>query len=164
MWKLLCLFFKNVCSEKKPKDINVKVFNMITSKNEDKTMTKHIKCDCKSKFNSTTCNSDHKLNNKAFQYECKIYHKCKKTYRLNPSTCENSKYLKSIADTSVITCGEIIDAMDVATTNTIATNMSLNCHKKVRYEIDSYILHTVLLVIILLLITTISCYPHGKRK
>ena len=43
---------------KKSKDINIKVFNMITNKNEAKTMTKHILCDCKCKFNSTTCNSN----------------------------------------------------------------------------------------------------------
>ena len=38
----------------------------------------------------------------------------------------------------------------------------INCHcKKIR---DSYILHTVLLVIILLLITIIICYNYGKQK
>ena len=37
----------------------------------------------------------------------------KKDYSWNPSTCisENSKYLKSITDTSVIKCGEIIIVM-----------------------------------------------------
>ena len=40
---------------------------------------------------------------------CKNYRTCKKDYGWNPSTCicENDKYLKSIADTSVIACGEI---------------------------------------------------------
>ena len=42
----------------KTKDIDVKVFNMITGINEDKTLIKHISCDCKCKFNSTTCNSN----------------------------------------------------------------------------------------------------------
>ena len=38
----------------------------------------------------------------------------------------------------------------VSTKNNIATNASINCHnKKVRYKIDCYILHTVLLVIML---------------
>ena len=52
---------------KKTKDINVKVFNMITNKNEAKAMTKHISCDFKCKFNSTTCNSYQKWNKKTFQ-------------------------------------------------------------------------------------------------
>ena len=65
--------------------------------------------------------------------------------------CENSKDLKSIANTSVIECDELVTVTDIVSTkkaNTIATNVmstaSINCHsKKVR---DCYILHTVLLV------------------
>ena len=41
---------------KETKDINVKAFNMITNKDEAKAMMEHISCDCKFKFNSTTCN------------------------------------------------------------------------------------------------------------
>ena len=41
-----CLFSKNVCS-KETKNINVKAIEMITNKNEAKTMTKHISRDCK---------------------------------------------------------------------------------------------------------------------
>ena len=43
-----------ICVPKKTKDINVKAFNMITNKNEVKTMTKHIQYYyCKCKLNST---------------------------------------------------------------------------------------------------------------
>ena len=51
-----------------------------------------------------------KWSNKTCKCECKNYHKCKKDYSCNPNTCiyENSKYLKSIADTSVIAYDEII--------------------------------------------------------
>ena len=69
-----------ICVSKKAKDINVKVFNMITNKNYAKAMAKHILCDCKCKFNSTTYNSDKKWNNKTCQCECKNYRKCKKDY------------------------------------------------------------------------------------
>ena len=58
-----------VCVPKETKDINVKAFNKIANKNEAKTMTKHISCDCKCKFNCTTCNSSQKWNNKRFQYD-----------------------------------------------------------------------------------------------
>ena len=106
---------------------------MITNKNEAKPMTKHISCDCKCKFNSITCNSYQKWNNKTCQYECKNYCKCKDDYNWNPSTCicENSKYLKSIVDTSGTECDEIIIIMDnVSTnkTNTIATKKN-KCYK-----------------------------------
>ena len=79
------------------------------------------------------------------------------------------KYLKSVADTSVTECDEIIIAMNNLTTkktNVITTNVtstaSINCYsKKVR---DCYVLHTVLLAIILLLIITIICYNYAKQK
>ena len=113
-----------------------------------------------------------KWNNKTYLCECKSYRKYKNYYIWNASTstCDNSKYLKSIADTLVISCDEIIYAMDIVSTkmtNDLATStVSINCHnKKVRYNIDSYILHTVLLVIILLLlIITIICCHYAKHR
>ena len=96
----------------KKKDINVKVSvsNMITNTNEAKAMIKHISCDCNCKFNSTNYNSSQKWTIETCQCDCKNYRICKKDYSWNPSTCicQNSKFLKSIADTSVITCDEII--------------------------------------------------------
>ena len=52
-WNVL---LPKICVPKKTKDINVKAFNMITNKNETKTMAKYISCDCKCKINSETCN------------------------------------------------------------------------------------------------------------
>ena len=43
------------------KHLNVKVFN---NRWNYKTLVKHISCDCKCKFNSTTCNSNQKWDNK----------------------------------------------------------------------------------------------------
>ena len=58
----------------------------------------------------------------------KIIVHARKGYNWNPSKCicENSKYLKSVADTSVITCDKIIFVM----TNTIARNVSINSDGK----------------------------------
>ena len=83
---------------KKTKDVNVKAFDMITNKNEAKTMAKHFLCGFKCKFNSTACNSNQKCNNKTCPCEYKNYRKCKKSYSCNPSTCtcDNSKFLKII--------------------------------------------------------------------
>ena len=170
-WGGRCIILSpNICVPKKTRDINVKVFNMITNKkNEAKAMAKHISCNCKCKFNITTCNLNQKWNNETCQCECKNYRKCKKDYRWNPRTiiCENGKYFKSIADTSVITCVEIISAMNIVSSkmkNNVTTNVSINFNdKKVRSEIDCYILHIDLLAIILLLITNIICYDYAKH-
>ena len=90
-----------ICVPNETKNINVMAFNMITNKNETNAMREHISCDCKCKFNSTICNSNQKRNTKTCQCKCKNHVKCKKNYSWNPSTCicENSRYLKSIADT-----------------------------------------------------------------
>ena len=42
------------------------------NKIEAKVITQHISCDCKSKFNSTTCNSNQTWNNKTCQCNVKI--------------------------------------------------------------------------------------------
>ena len=128
-----------ICIPKQIKDINVKAFNIITNKNEAKAMTEHASCNCKCKFNSTISNSNQKWNNKTCQCECKNYGICKQDYGWSTSAyiCENSKYLKSIADTSVTECDEIIIVVDnvlTKKTNTAATNImstgSINCHSK----------------------------------
>ena len=77
-------------------------------------------------------------------------------------TCENSRYLKSIADS---VCIEIINASDsvstnvtsIIWTNVTSTMLTNSDDKKVRYKMYCYILYTVLLVIILLLIIAIIC-------
>ena len=144
-----------MCSKRNKR--HLKGFNVITNKNEAKAMTKHISCDCKCKFSSTTCNSNQKWNSKTCQCQRRNYHECEKDYSWNPSTCicENNKILKGIPDTSVIECDEITTVMvSTKMTNTITTNVtstaSINCHsKKVR---DCYILHTVLLMSTLVLL------------
>ena len=110
-------------------------------------MTKHISCDCECKFNSVACNLNQKWNNKTCQCQYENYRKCKKdcSWNLGTYISEDSKYSKSIAHTSVITCEEIISFIDIVSTkmtNTIALNVSTNCYtEKVKYKIDCYILH-----------------------
>ena len=59
-------------SKRNKRHINVKAFDMIRNQDEDKAMPEHISCDCKCKFNSATCNSKQKRDNKTCQ--CKIKH------------------------------------------------------------------------------------------
>ena len=98
-------------------------------------MKLNISCSCKCKFNIATCNSNQKWNTETCQWECKNYRTCKIDNDWNPRICicENSKYLKSIAYSSVITCDEIISVMDIVSTrmtNNIATNVPINYDDK----------------------------------
>ena len=117
-----------ICAPKETKDINFKAFNMIANKSKTKTMTEHISCNCKCKFNSTICNSNQKWNNKT----CKNYCERKKDYSWIPSTCicESSKYLKSISDTSVTECDDVVIVMDkVSTKRTHHSNTKDNSYE-----------------------------------
>ena len=65
----------------------------------------------------------------------KITVHAKTDFSWNPRRCicENSKHLKSIADTSLIEHDEIRSVMDIVstkTTNTMATNVPISCHSK----------------------------------
>ena len=49
---------------------------MIRGINESKTLTKHISCECKCKFDGRKGNSNQKLNNDKCQCECKRHNIC----------------------------------------------------------------------------------------
>ena len=134
-------------------------------------MVKHISCNCKYKFSSTTCNSNQTWNNNKCQCECKKYRTCKKIYSWKPSTCicENSKRLKYIVDDSVIACDEIIyvtgiDCISKYDKYYITNYANKLRYKKIRYKMDCYILHTVLLVTIVLFIIAIICCYYVKHR
>ena len=95
----------------KTKDLNLSKFNIIAGIYESKTLTKHISCKYKDRFDGRKCNSDRQWNNDKCQCECKKIHVSKKDYVRNPATCnqENGKYLACIINNSAITCDEIID-------------------------------------------------------
>ena len=95
-------------------------------------------------------------------------HTCGKDYLWNSSacSCENSGYLESIIDNSVITSDNIIGDSDSVSTNVscsvpmnTANTASINFDgKTIRYKMDCYILHKILLVVILLFIIVIICF------
>ena len=101
-----------VCVPNETEDLNLHVFN-ITVINKSKTLTKHISCKCKLKFNSKRCNLNQKWNSNKFCCECKNpkeHHIWEKSYISNPVTC-SCKNSKSVGhtDNSVVICSEIID-------------------------------------------------------
>ena len=85
---------------------------MIAGRNEQKTLTKHISCECKCRFHGRKCNSDQSWNNDKCYSECKKHHVCENDHVWNPATCrcENGKYLASIVDDSAIICDEVSGA------------------------------------------------------
>ena len=76
-----------VCIPNKTEDLNLSIFNMITGINESKSLTKHISCDCKCKFDRTKCKLNQWWNNDKCWWECKRHHICEKDYVWNLPTC-----------------------------------------------------------------------------
>ena len=144
------------------------MFNVITGMNESKTLTKHISCECKSRFDGRKCNSNQWWNNNKCRCECKKRHVCEKDYDSNPATCncENGKYLASIMDDSAIICDEVIHAdaksNDEAKSNNEAklnNEINFNENKATCKTQNFYILLAFLSITIALLIAvTIYCY------
>ena len=86
---------------------------MIADINESKTLTKHLSCECKCKFDINVTQINGVIIIKC-QCECKKIRVCEKDYLWNLVTriCENGKYLTSIMDDSAITCDEVIKSSD----------------------------------------------------
>ena len=89
-----------VCVPNKTDDLNLSVFNMITGIDKSKTLTKHISCEWKCKFDGQKSNSHQWWNSNKCRSGCKKHNICEKDYICNPATCScgNEKYLASIMD------------------------------------------------------------------
>ena len=73
------------------KDLNVKVFNLMTRTNETKYIKWHEPCKHECRLNAIVCNNKQRSNNDKCQCECKeLIDKgvCDKGYASNPSNCE----------------------------------------------------------------------------
>ena len=101
-----------VCILNKTEDLDRSVFKKIIGINESKTLTKHLSCECKCRFDGENVIVKSMWNNDKCQCECKKHHICKKDYVWNPATCicENPKCLASIMDDSATI--EVIKSYD----------------------------------------------------
>ena len=71
-----------VCVPNKTEDLNLNVSNMTAGINESKhkTLTKHVSCECKCRFDGRKCNSGQWWNNVKCPCECKKLHVCEQYY------------------------------------------------------------------------------------
>ena len=115
-----------------------------------KTLTKHISCECKCKFDGTKCKSYQWWNNNKCPCQCKKHKVCEKDCVWNPATCnyENGKYLASIMDDSMIIYDEIINIKE-----TIFNEKNIICKTQ-----NFYLLAFLLIGIALLIAVSIYCY------
>ena len=123
--------YAKICVPDVVKDLNVKVFNLMSRTNETKKIKWHETCKCECRLNSIVCNDKQRWNNNKCRCECKelthkgVWDKGMLVIIWNPSNCECkcnkacdfSEYLvyknctrkKKLVDKLVEECNETID-------------------------------------------------------
>ena len=84
-----------LCISDVVKNLNVKVFNLVSGTNETRRIEWHETCKCKCRFNSSVCNNKQRWNDDKCRCECKeLIDKgvCDKGFIWNPSNCECECY------------------------------------------------------------------------
>ena len=177
-----------ICDSTNTEDLSFSIFNMITEITASKILSKHILCECKCKFPGCKCNSNQKCENDTCRCESKNPKKhCIIWKRLYLEFCYTqlwkcwifSKYYWGFSyywKLSDYVSDEIANYSDSVSTNmpanvmcTVSTSVKKTVstsfyNKAVRYKINCYIMHTVLLVVILLFIIVFTCYHFAKNR
>ena len=136
--------YAKICVPDVIKNINVKVFNLMSRINETRHIIWHQTCKCICRLSASICNSRLIFNKDKFRCECKeLIDKgiCDEGFIFNPSTCEcdcdkscdigeyldykNCKCRYKLVDKLVEECNKIVDANEILyneTLNTISSN------------------------------------------
>ena len=83
--------YAQICAPNVAKNLNVKVFNLISRTNETRFIEWHETCKCECKFGANVCNNKQRWNKNKCGCECKkVIDKlmCDKVFIWNPSNCE----------------------------------------------------------------------------
>ena len=121
--------YAKICVPDVVKDLNVKVFNLMSRTNETRHIKWHETCKCKCRLDASVCNNKQRWNDDKCQCECKeLIDKgvCDEGYAWNASNCEcecdvgehldyeNCKCRKRLVDKLVEAFNEIIDEAKLA--------------------------------------------------
>ena len=83
--------YAKICVPNVIKDLNVKVFNLMSRTNETRFIEQHETCKCKCRLDAVLCNNKQRWNENKCRCECKelIYKGvCDKEFIWNPSNCK----------------------------------------------------------------------------
>ena len=173
--------YARLCVPDVIKNMNLKVFNLMSQNNQTRQIKLHESCRCKYKLNSSVCKNKQKWNKGKCRRECKRSvdkQECDEGFIWNPSNCEcecdkscnkscdvgeyleykNCQCKKRIIDKLVEECSENIDK------NETLDAIPLNVYKK---ECNSCMVYIVLFVAFLITKICICCafiYFYGYLK
>ena len=87
---ILMIHVQKICVPDVAKDLNVKVFSLMSRTNETRHIKWHEMCKCKCRLDASVCNNKQLWNNDKCRCECReLIDKglCDKGYIWNPSNC-----------------------------------------------------------------------------
>ena len=164
--------YAKICVIDVVKNLNVKVFNLMSRTNETRNIKWHETCQCKCRLNASVCNNRQRWNNDKCRCDCKeLIDKgiCDKGFIQNPSNCEcqcdkscdideyldyeNCKYSKKLVDKLTEECAENINEVKITECNSTECNSVENINK-----CSSCTLYVVLFLIIFTINTGIATY------
>ena len=132
--------YAKICVPGVIKDLNVKVFNLMSRTNETRHIKWHEMCKCKCRLDASVCNNKQRWNDDKCRCECKeLIDKgvCDKGFIWNPSNCEcecdkscdvgeyldyeNFNCKKKLVDKLVEECNETIDEVKIVSESNSCT-------------------------------------------
>ena len=157
-----------ICVPDVVKNVNVKVFNLMSRTNETRSIKWHKTCKCICRLNKIICNNKQRWNKDKCTCECKeLIDKgvCDKGFIFNPSNCKcecdkscnNSQYLdypdckckKKIIDPLIVKCTEYDDQTKLVNiTVTKNDNQTKIVNKTVENSSKVYIILTIVAIVI----------------
>ena len=159
--------YARICVPDVIKDLNVKVFNLMSRTNETKFIKWHEKCKCICRLDSIVCNNKQCWNKGKCRCECKeLIGACDKGFIQSPSNCEcecdkscdigkyldyeNCKCRKKLAD-------KLVDEYTKTIEETKLVNITFT-EDKDNYEHNSCRAYIALMIIVLTIFTVIIVY------
>ena len=154
--------YTKICVPDVVKDLNVKVFNIMSRTNETKHIKWHETCKCECRLDAIVCNNKQRWNKNKCRCECKeLIDKgvCDKGYAWNPSNCEcecnkscdfseyldykNCKCKKRLANKLVEECNETIDEVKLTKITLAENENSYKCNSCILYIVLFSIFFTI---------------------
>ena len=161
--------YAKICVSDLVKNVNVKVFYLMSRTNETRFIECHETCKCECKFGENVYNNKQRWNKNKCRWECKeLINKggCDKGYIWNPSNCgwecdktcdvgeyldyENCKCRKKLVDELVDECTETVEEVKLAQI-TLAENEN-------SYKCSSCTVCIVLMIVVFTIFTGVTTY------
>ena len=164
--------YTKICAPDVVKNLNVKLFNLMSRTDETRHIEWHETCKCKCRLDASVCNNIQRWNDDKYRCECNELidkSECDKSSIWNPCNCEcecdklcdvgeflgygNCKCRKKLVDKLIVECTENIDKAKNAECNSIECSSLKNIHK-----CRSFTLHFVFFSIIFTINIGIATY------